>query len=197
MPRYTSLFLSLLVCSLASCSRPPERLLQYVVSAVPTVTPAAPTPAVTPTQSPTVRPSATLEATATRSSTSTPEPIRVPRYGVFEQSFEWNSTGYDNPWEQVRVTMRLSAPLGRTVTVGGFYYAENVWQARFAPDEIGDWAWQATIEDGTKSAQESGRFTVVGSDWPGFVRQNPNNKFRWVFDNGAPYYPLGMGDCML
>ncbi len=52
------------------------------------------------------------------------------------------------------------------------------------------------LTDGAKTARFAGTFQVVKSDWPGFVRQNPNNKFRWVFDDGSPFYPLGIGDCM-
>lgn len=120
----------------------------------------------------------------------------IPRYSVFEQTFDWNSTGYSNPWEQVTVSMTLMAPNGRPITVGGFYYAPNTWKARFAPAQTGDWSWQTVISDGTKAAKNSGRFSVGESDWPGFVRSNPNNKFRWVFDNGASYSPIGIGDCI-
>lgn len=144
---------------------------------------------------------ATLAPPATANATLTPLPTLagpvIGRYDIFEQSFKWNSTSYSNPWEQVQVTLTLQAPSGRQVTVGGFYYALNEWRVRFAPDELGEWTWQATIGDGTASAEKEGSFRVVDSGWPGFVRQNPNNQFRWVFDDGTPYYPLGIGDCML
>jgi hypothetical protein len=127
---------------------------------------------------------------------ATSQPV-VPRYGIFEQTFDWNSVGYANPWEQVQVTMTLTSPTGRQVTVGGFYYAPNTWKARFAPNQLGDWTWQAVLTDGSRAARSTGSFTVVESDWPGFVRPNPQNRFRWIFDNGAPYYPIGIGDCIL
>src|SRR6185369_7439892 len=38
------------------------------------------------------------------SSTSGP----VPRYGIFEQTFNWSSAAYSNPWEQVTLTMTLT-----------------------------------------------------------------------------------------
>jgi hypothetical protein len=28
------------------------------------------------------------------------------------------------------------------------------------------------------------------------VRRNPHNRYRWVFTDGTPYYPLGIGDCV-
>ena len=120
----------------------------------------------------------------------------VPRYGIFEETFDWNSAGCHNPWQQVHVTITLTPPTKQRITVGGFYYGPNTWKARFAPDEIGKWSWQAVLTDGAQTARFAGTFQVVKSDWPGFVRQNPNNKFRWVFDDGSPFYPLGIGDCM-
>ncbi len=120
----------------------------------------------------------------------------VPRYGIFEQTFNWTSPGYSNPWEQVQVTMTLTPPAGPTVTVGGFYYGPDTWKARFAPAATGQWTWQASISDGMQSAQFSGTFSVVESDAPGFVRRRTGNAFRWVLDDGSPYYPLGIGDCI-
>jgi hypothetical protein len=124
-------------------------------------------------------------------------PPTVRRYDVFEQTFPWKSGGYANPWEQVSVTMTLRAPSGRTVTVGGFHHPPDMWKARFAPAEIGAWTWQAVITDGDSSARSDGRFDVVASEWPGFVRSSRQNRFRWVFDDGTPYYPIGIGDCMI
>jgi hypothetical protein len=41
-------------------------------------------------------------------------PVKVPRYGVYEQAFGF-STRAANPWEQVRLTVALRAPDGRRV----------------------------------------------------------------------------------
>ncbi|MBI3962955.1 MAG: DUF5060 domain-containing protein [Deinococcus sp.] len=120
----------------------------------------------------------------------------MPRYGIFEQTFTWSSAGYRNPWEQVQLTMTLTSPTGKQVTIGGFYYGPDTWKTRFAPSETGTWSWQATLTNGTQAVDSTGSFTVVDSDWPGFVRPNPTNSFRWMFDSGAPYYPLGIGDCV-
>ncbi len=127
----------------------------------------------------------------------TSQPVAVPRYGVFEQTFTLNSGGYANPWEQVTLTMTLTSPSNRQATVGGFFYGPDTWKARFAPDELGDWSWQAVLNDGRASTRSTGRFTVVQSEWPGFIRSNPTNPFRWVFADGTSYNPVGIGDCVL
>ena len=130
-----------------------------------------------------------------------PRPTRrhssaVARYGVFEQAFSWNSTSYTNPWEQVDLEMQLTAPSGRRYEVGGFYDAPNLWEARFAPSELGRWTWRAGISDGRRRASFGGAFRVVAGTNPGFVRPRAGNPFRWSFSNGSPYYPLGIGTCV-
>jgi hypothetical protein len=136
-------------------------------------------------------------ATGVPSLTQTPSSTTVPRYGIFEQSFTLGGGPYANPWEQVHVALTLTAPSGAHYTVGGFYVSGNTWKVRFAPSELGEWSWQAEIGDGSSNSRQQGRFTVVQSNWPGFVRSNPINPFRWVLDDGAPYYPVGIGDCLV
>ncbi|MBI1730983.1 DUF5060 domain-containing protein [Candidatus Acetothermia bacterium] len=120
----------------------------------------------------------------------------VQRYDVFEQTFDWNSSSYSNPWEQVDLTTELTSPTGSHFEIGGFYSSKNRWKFRFAPTQLGLWTWQATISDPSKYSTFNGSFNVVDSTLPGFVRQNPDNPFRWVFDDGSPFYPLGIGDCL-
>jgi hypothetical protein len=126
-----------------------------------------------------------------------PQGPTVARYDVFEQTFAWKTSGYSNPWEEVKLTMTLKAPSGRVITIGGFHYTPGTWKARFAPAETGAWTWEAEIVDPDSSARYDGRFDVVESKWPGFVRPNPQNRFRWVFDDGTAYYPLGIGACLI
>lgn len=118
----------------------------------------------------------------------------VPCYDIFEQTFAWDSASYANPWEQVRLTMTCTSPTGQQTALGGFYYGPNTWKARFAPAQTGNWSWQAELSDGIKTKRWSGSFRVIPSAWPGFVRLNPQNPFRWVFDDGTSYNPIGIGD---
>jgi len=37
---------------------------------------------------------------------------------------------------------------------------------------------------------------VIESGEQGFVRQHATNRLRWVFDNGTPYYPISLQDCL-
>ena len=122
--------------------------------------------------------------------------VTVPAYGVFEQTFTFPSASYSNPWEQVTGSITVKSPSGVQKTVGLFYYGTNTWKARFAPSEVGNWTWTATIGDAATSQPSSGSFAVTASTWPGFVRQNSTNPFRWVTDSGAAFHPIGIGDCI-
>jgi hypothetical protein len=132
----------------------------------------------------------------TQAGARAPKAETLPRYGVFEHTFHWPSAAYSNPWEQVTVEMTLTSPARRHVRIGGFYAAPDTWKARFSPGRLGRWRWSATVRDSTRSHTERGSFQVVRGSRRGFVRRNPHNRFRWVFSDGSPYYPLGIGDCV-
>jgi hypothetical protein len=119
---------------------------------------------------------------------------RVPRYGVYEQTFRF-STRAANPWEQVRLTVALKAPGGRRVSVGGFFAGGSTWRFRFAPSQLGRWSWTARIADAAHGVTRRGSFTAIAGRSPGFVQRSPFNRFRWTYSNGTPYAPIGLQDC--
>jgi len=123
--------------------------------------------------------------------------LSVPAYSVIEIPFTWRSGVYTNPHEDVVVSAVFTSPDGRSYNIGGFHYAANDYRVRFAPTVVGEWVWNVRIGDGTQNRDYSGTFTVTESSSAGFVRQNPANPMRWVFDNGEPFYPVGLGDCIL
>jgi hypothetical protein len=119
----------------------------------------------------------------------------VGRYAVYELSFDYPSAGYANPWDHPPLTVTFTAPSGAHLAVGGFYVPPDRWKVRFAPAQLGRYAWHAAFTAATGTRTDRGAFTVVESGAPGFVRRYPPNPFRWVFDDGTPYYPLGLQDC--
>jgi len=115
---------------------------------------------------------------------------------VYELAFSHPSAALANPWAQVTVSVTFTSP-SRTFTVGGFYYDTNTWKARVAPDQLGIWSWQATLQDSQQgNATFSGSFEVIDTGEPGFLRVNPSNPRRLVMSNGRPYTPVGFNDCM-
>jgi len=81
-----------------------------------------------------------------------------------------------------------------------FYHfdKQDLWKARFAPSELGRWKYDFVFRN-VKGQEASGRetFTCVQGRKPnpGFVRRHPTNPFRFVFDDGSPYFPIGLQDC--
>jgi hypothetical protein len=124
-------------------------------------------------------------------------PDAIPAYDVYEITFAWSSGDYANVWGDVGLGLVFTSPNGESIEIGGFYYAADTWKARFSPDEIGGWTWSAILDDGMQMQTASGQFEVTQSDAPGRVMQNPNNPMRWIFENGAPYYPIGLNECLL
>jgi hypothetical protein len=120
----------------------------------------------------------------------------ISRYSVFERTFRRTSAGYSNPWEQVSLTATFTSPSGRRTRVGGFYAGPDTWKVRFSPAQTGRWRWVARLADATQTQTIRGTLIVTSGKGHGFVRRSPYNRFRWIFADGSPYYPLGIGDCV-
>ncbi len=149
---------------------------------------------------------------------------RLMPYQVFELTFEHPGRYRDPTWD-VTIEVSFTAPSGKKVRVGGFFYGSSqaqkpvlrgkpgtrdassvwpcdpadLWKARFAPAELGHWKFAYTFRapDG-REASGSGSFEVVRGrvHQKGFVRVSPHNPFRFVFDDGTPYFPIGFQDCI-
>lgn len=79
------------------------------------------------------------------------------------------------------------------------YDRHNLWKARFAPTELGRWRFRYTFTNRNgESATGTGVFECVKGRVPnhGFLRPHRTNPFRWVFDDGTPYFPIGLQECV-
>ena len=144
----------------------------------------------------------------------------IPKYEVFEITFR-HETVYTNPFSDVAIDVVFTSPSKKEIHVGGFHYGslsgpdiriedkqryrfsyhfdkQDIWKTRFAPSESGSWKYEFVFRDmhGQESRGE-GTFTCIEGRIPnhGFVRLYPANKFRFVFDDGSPYFPIGLQDC--
>jgi hypothetical protein len=125
---------------------------------------------------------------------------------VFEITFE-HKNEYADPFFDVTIDVIFSSPSKKQRKIGGFYYGsssspeshkQNLWKARFAPAELGKWTYSFTVTN-TKGQKASGKgtfFCIRGKKPnPGFVRMHPKNPFRFVFEDGSAYFPIGTQDC--
>jgi hypothetical protein len=87
---------------------------------------------------------------------------------------------------------------GQRQQVAYHFDKQDLWKARFAPSQVGNWKYNFVLRNakGQKASGE-GTFTCVKgrSPNPGFVRRHPTNPFRFVFDDGSSYFPIGLQDC--
>ncbi|MEK7677144.1 MAG: DUF5060 domain-containing protein [Verrucomicrobiota bacterium] len=76
---------------------------------------------------------------------------------------------------------------------------QDAWKARWAPAEEGRWSYTYVFANaqGEKAAGQGSFQCVPGRvHHPGFVRPHPANPFRWVFDDGSAYFPIGLQECL-
>jgi len=121
----------------------------------------------------------------------------VPRYEVFELTFQHDGT-YEDPFFDVSLDVTSVSPSSKQVRIGGFHYKQDLWKARFAPSELGRWTYRFVFRNAKgQAASGEGDFTCIKGRMPnpGFVRRNPENPDRFVFDDGTPYFPIGVQDC--
>jgi hypothetical protein len=116
-------------------------------------------------------------------------------YDKIEASFDLPQV-LGNPFDftvnDVKVT--FVGPDGKEITLPAFFDGGQTWRVRLTPTAIGKYSIRSvTLNGQDASPQKLGKkeFDVSGSAHPGFVRIDPNNKFRFIFDDGSTYYPVG------
>ena len=127
-------------------------------------------------------------------------PATATRYGVMEVAVA-HPNAYANPFLEADLSAEFTAPSGRRVAVAGFHdggIRQETWKIRFAPDETGRWsyAWKMADRSGGR-ATGSGAFECLEGRrrLHGFMRRHPSNPFRWVLDDGRPFFPVGLQEC--
>lgn len=121
-------------------------------------------------------------------------PAAVGQYDVLEILVNHDGA-YANPWEDVRIEMTFTGPGGIVKRVGGFFYDAGQWRVRFSPSSLGSWSWSGDFTTPAGSTTISGAFAAIPSGNPGRARRSAQNPYRFIFDDGSPFYPIGFGDC--
>ncbi len=144
------------------------------------------------------------DVSAYHTSAGLPDPSTVPQYGIFELTLAQPADyGEQGNFFDIKVGVTFTAPSKQTTSVGGFYYdtladGVSLWKVRFAPGETGAWTYTYRFRHkrGGHRVTGGGSFSCIPGDEPGFVRQSQARPFRWVFDNGQPFVPIGFNDCL-
>ncbi len=137
----------------------------------------------------------------------TPLVSEVGLYEKFELEVTLDAV-FTNPYDptDIKVDAQFEAPSGSQISVPAFYYRDFdedtgqpvatdhfAWRVRFTPQEVGEYRYQVTASTGGSSVQsEAGTFIATGSDQRGFVRVDSRNPRYFAFDDGSPYFPVGL-----
>ncbi len=118
----------------------------------------------------------------------------VGRYQVFEVLLTTDES-FGNPFGEAKVSAEFTSPGGAKTTVAGFYFGRDEWMVRFAPDQVGLWSYEARLVGKKDTVSVSGSVRCVASDRHGFLRISKKNRFRFEYDDGTPFYPIGIQTC--
>jgi len=121
----------------------------------------------------------------------------IPLYEVLEIAFQ-HERQYENPFFDVTIDVTLTSPSAKQIQVGGFHCKPGLWKARFAPGELGRWTYRFTFRNARgQTASGDGAFTCIKGRKPnpGFLRRHLENPYRFLFDDGTAYFPIGVQDC--
>jgi Domain of unknown function (DUF5060) len=120
----------------------------------------------------------------------------VPSYDLLELTFRHNGS-YRNNFFDVDLQTILKSPSGIEHRVNGFFFGRDLWKVRFRPNEAGTWTYSYTFTstDGFRK-EGTGTFLCLPSNNDGPVHRNPVDPFRWIFDSGKPFFPVGLQDCI-
>ena len=117
-------------------------------------------------------------------------PAPVEQYGVFELTLKSEAT-YANPFTEATLHAVFTGPDKQTVELDGFHYKGTEWKARFVPGKLGVWEFSAELKGKGDPVKAQGRFECVAGKRHGFVRISKKNPYRFEYDDGTPFYPIG------
>ena len=120
--------------------------------------------------------------------------LAIPRGGVFEATLS-SADKLDNPFRDAVASAVFTAPSGGATRVDGFYFGGAEWRVRFSPREPGPWRFVATLVTPGRTNTLTGAFSCEASGRHGFLRLSPKNRFRMEYDDGTPFYPIGIQTC--
>jgi len=115
----------------------------------------------------------------------------------YELTFS-GSINYENPVQDLKsFQVTFHSPTGRTKTINGFWDGENVWKARFMPDETGTWTFETICSDNKNSglSGKKGEFSSTASTdqkpfyFHGAVTRQPG-LFYLTYSDGTPFLYL-------
>ncbi len=116
-------------------------------------------------------------------------PVRVPRFGVFERSFEVHGVPA-NAYTDLTATDTFRGPDGGTNETPLFWDGEATWRVRFSPNAEGTWKWSVR-SDRAGLREQSGSFVCTPSEHAGGIRAMADYPHHFEYQDGTPFFWLG------
>jgi hypothetical protein len=121
----------------------------------------------------------------------------VPKWSKLELEIaltRWAENPFDP--KQLDVRVRFISPQGAEAVVPAYYdgRGERTMRARFTPTTEGEWRAQAFVAGAQTQTSPWVRFAVTKprSGAHGFVRVDKRNPYYLAFDDGTPFFPIGL-----
>jgi len=131
----------------------------------------------------------------------------VPHWTPHEVSFGLRAT-YTNPFdsEEIDVFAEILTPQGKRLIWPAFFYQEFIpsdqgplpqgdpcWKVRYSPRSVGRHRFRIVARNQAKEVSSRWhRFRCVPSRERGPIQMNRSNPLYCAFENGEPYFPLGI-----
>ncbi len=130
---------------------------------------------------------------------SLPVELGVGRNGVAELALHY-SAPLSNPFADIEATATFSHPgSGRRSHVDGFYDGDSTWRFRFSPDAEGLWTAELRLKRDCRTVAYNRVGIRCDGEDPlrsrGFLQVNQDNPYRLAFEDGSPFYAVGIQPC--
>src|SRR4051812_3772864 len=119
-------------------------------------------------------------------------PSQLPVRTVSEWSFP-AQTASSNPFLDVMVEARFTAPDGKSFLAPAFYDGDQIWKVRFNPGQVGLWSYQVSSRPQNGQLARAGQFEVTASPSPskGFLTSVPGKFWGYAYESGEPAFLMG------
>ena len=123
----------------------------------------------------------------------------LAKFAVFEVFVKAAVRG-GNPFADAAAEAVFTSPSGGRVRLEGFHDGDGRWGFRFMPREHGAWRYEAKVLDRRADAGSPqrvagsavGSFLCKGQTGRGPLRISKRNRFRMEYEDGTPFYPIGV-----
>ncbi|GAF88326.1 unnamed protein product, partial [marine sediment metagenome] len=125
-----------------------------------------------------------------------PSSNEIERWHIFEISFTSSHT-YDNPVQDVTVSVSFTNPVGKTTVIDAFWDGGKIWRARFQPDIEGTFTYVTSCSDKKNSGlhEKKGSFICIPSNDKHALYQHgrlrlSNDGYSLAYTDGTPFFWL-------